>query len=90
MRERAEHRWFQATMMSIGDAVLATDADGRIIFMNGIAEGLTGWMQATPRGGKSARSMPSWAKKTAPRQKRFPAAKSWKTAAFCGEPKTRC
>ena len=41
--ERAERRRFQATVTSIGDAVIATDADGRITFMNHVAETLTGW-----------------------------------------------
>ncbi len=41
--ERAERRWFQATVSSIGDALIATDAMGRIAFMNGVAEALTGW-----------------------------------------------
>jgi PAS domain S-box-containing protein len=41
--ERAERRRFQATVMSIGDAVIATDSAGRVAFMNGVAEGLTGW-----------------------------------------------
>ncbi|RPJ05114.1 MAG: PAS domain S-box protein, partial [Deltaproteobacteria bacterium] len=31
------------TLASIGDAVIATDADGRVRFMNAVAEGVTGW-----------------------------------------------
>ncbi|MEP7285236.1 MAG: GAF domain-containing protein [Chloroflexota bacterium] len=34
---------FQVTLSSIGDAVIATDMDGCITFMNNIAEALTGW-----------------------------------------------
>ena len=39
---KSEQRW-ATTLASIGDAVIATDADGKIMFMNGIAEKLTGY-----------------------------------------------
>ena len=35
--------WLQTTIGSIGDAVATTDAAGRILLMNGVAEALTGW-----------------------------------------------
>ncbi len=35
--------WSRATLASIGDAVIATDADGRVTFLNPVAETLTGW-----------------------------------------------
>ena len=38
----SERRW-ATTLASIGDAVIATDVDGNITFMNPIAEGMTGW-----------------------------------------------
>ncbi len=38
------------TLHSIGDAVLATDARGRVTRMNPIAEQLTGWAEAEARG----------------------------------------
>jgi len=40
----SEKRW-AITLKSIGDAVVATDRDGLITFMNAVAEGLMGWTQ---------------------------------------------
>ncbi|MBD3306666.1 response regulator [candidate division KSB3 bacterium] len=48
-RQRAEEalresqRRLAATLKSIGDAVITTDKDGKITFMNPVAETLTGW-----------------------------------------------
>jgi len=36
-------RWYATTLESIGDAVIATDAEGRITFMNAVAVAVTGW-----------------------------------------------
>jgi PAS domain S-box-containing protein len=44
--ERRQHdreQWFVATLKSIGDAVIANDNEGRITYMNPLAERLTGW-----------------------------------------------
>lgn len=38
------------TLRSIGDAVIATDAQGRVAMMNPIAETLTGWSEQDARG----------------------------------------
>ncbi len=48
-RERAEEElrrnreWLKITLQSIGDAVIASDASGRITFLNPVAATLTGW-----------------------------------------------
>lgn len=39
---RAREEWFRVTLASIGDAVIATDEKGSVIFINPIAEELTG------------------------------------------------
>ncbi|BER91670.1 hypothetical protein M15_04140 [Atrimonas thermophila] len=50
-RKRAqEAEWFQTTLRSIGDAVIATDGEGRMIFMNPVAEELTGWSAGEAAG----------------------------------------
>ncbi len=38
----SEQRW-ATTLTSIGDAVIATDGEGKVTFMNAVAERLTGW-----------------------------------------------
>lgn len=47
---KAERELLQTTLHSIGDGVLMTDADGRITFLNAVAEGLTGWRRAEALG----------------------------------------
>src|ERR1700687_3480622 len=38
--------WSRVALNSIGDAVIISDALGRVAFMNPVAEALTGWPQA--------------------------------------------
>ena len=38
-----QQAWFRVTLASIGDAVIATDPDGRMTFINGRRSALTGW-----------------------------------------------
>ncbi|MBV9698222.1 MAG: PAS domain S-box protein [Gammaproteobacteria bacterium] len=55
-RKRAEQAIFaekeraQVTLQSIGDAVISTDAEGRIEYLNPVAERLCGWPLAEARG----------------------------------------
>jgi PAS domain S-box-containing protein len=47
----AEQReWLETTLESIGDGVIATDVRGQVVFMNPIAEHLTGWRGADVHG----------------------------------------
>ena len=47
---RHQSEWLRTTLASIGDAVITTDADGRVTFMNAVAEALTGWPQTDALG----------------------------------------
>ncbi|MBP3954857.1 response regulator [Gemmata sp. G18] len=49
-RLRENEQWLAATLGSIGDGVIATDARGRVRFLNGLAEHLTGWSQTDALG----------------------------------------
>jgi PAS domain S-box-containing protein len=49
-REDEARRWFETTLRSIGDAVITTDAEGNVSFMNPVAEALTGWPLTDARG----------------------------------------
>ena len=55
-REQKDYRlervetFFETTLHSIGDALVAADAEGKIVFLNGVAEHLTGWPLSEARG----------------------------------------
>ncbi|MHB8770633.1 MAG: PAS domain-containing protein [Syntrophales bacterium] len=47
---RRQKEWLQVTMKSIGDAVIATDGEGRISFLNPVATALTSWTEQEALG----------------------------------------
>ena len=49
-RAEANERWLSAVLSSIGDAVIATDGQGRVSFTNPVARSLTGWAEDEAKG----------------------------------------
>jgi PAS domain S-box-containing protein len=47
---REQREWLRVALDSIGDAVIATDSEGQVTFLNSGAEELTGWTPADARG----------------------------------------
>jgi PAS domain S-box-containing protein len=45
-----ERELLKVTLACIGDAVISTDAEARVVFLNGVAEALTGWKEADAIG----------------------------------------
>ncbi|WP_179105580.1 EAL domain-containing protein [Vreelandella utahensis] len=46
----AEKEWLRVTLHSIGDGVITTDIEGRVTYLNPMAEALTGWADADASG----------------------------------------
>ena len=49
-RARAREELLRVTLGSIGDAVITTDTEGRIAYLNAVAASLTGWSQEDAHG----------------------------------------
>ncbi|BAY47077.1 diguanylate cyclase with PAS/PAC and GAF sensors [Scytonema sp. HK-05] len=47
---QATQQWLTSTLNSIGDGTIATDQEGRITFMNRVAEAITGWQETEAIG----------------------------------------
>jgi PAS domain S-box-containing protein len=47
---RESEEGYRTTLMSVGDGVITTDAEGRVRLLNPVAETLTGWSQEDARG----------------------------------------
>ena len=47
---RTQSEWLRITLASIGDGVISTDVAGRVTFLNGVAESLTGWTRLVAIG----------------------------------------
>src|SRR5437762_14092824 len=45
-----QRQWLQVTLSSIGDAVITTNAEGNVTFLNPVAQSLTGWSQDEAAG----------------------------------------
>jgi PAS domain S-box-containing protein len=52
-RTAERERWLCTTLRSISDGVVSTDAQGRITFLNPVAERMTGWSEAEALGRSS-------------------------------------
>ncbi|MDY6951330.1 MAG: PAS domain S-box protein [Thermodesulfobacteriota bacterium] len=46
----AEREQLSVTLLSIGDAVIVTDVEGKVVLMNRVGESLTGWSQEAALG----------------------------------------
>jgi PAS domain S-box-containing protein len=45
-----QRQWFEVTLSSIGDAVITTDVQGQVTYLNPVAESMTGWSSAQAKG----------------------------------------
>jgi PAS domain S-box-containing protein len=48
--ERNQSQWLSTTLSSIGDAVIVTDGEGRVLMINPVATSVTGWTTSDAAG----------------------------------------
>ncbi len=53
-----EREWLRVTLGSIGDAVITSDTEGRITFLNPVAATLTGWQLEEAIGPADPKRLP--------------------------------
>lgn len=46
---RKENKLLETTLSSVGDGVISCDRDGHVLFINRVAEDLTGWSKRSIR-----------------------------------------
>jgi PAS domain S-box-containing protein len=58
LRVHEQREWLRVALASIGDAVIATDRQARVTFLNPVAESLTGWTRREAEGEPLERVFP--------------------------------
>ena len=71
--------WCRVTLASIGDAVITTDIEGRVTFLNSVAESLTGWTLAEAAGQPLEQRVPHHQRREPPagRESHRPSLAGW-------------
>ncbi len=78
-----QKEWLDTTLRSIGDAVLATDTSGRVVFLNEVASTLTGYSSSEARGRPLSQVFPIFNEITR-EQTEDPVAKAIRTGTVIG------
>jgi PAS domain S-box-containing protein len=61
---REQKEWLHTTLHSIGDAVIATDTSGRVMFLNEVASGLIGYSKSEAEGNPLGQIFPIFNQET--------------------------
>jgi PAS domain-containing protein len=84
-----QRQWFERTLTSIGDAVIATDPQGRVTLMNTVAEALTGWTELEAQG-RAVSEVFHIIHMITPQVVESPVARVLREGTLWGWPTTRC